>query len=94
MITINLLPVELRRAGAPSRTFLYVVGAGIALTMVAAFAYFYFQFTTSALEGRVREKSRTVASLEERAAEVDSLEEDMRDYKERERAIIEIKTKR
>jgi len=94
MITINLLPVELRRAGTPSRSLLYVVGAGIILIMLAGFAYAYLHFKVSALDSRVREKARTVASLEERAAEVDALEEDMRDYKERERAIIEIKTKR
>lgn len=94
MITINLLPAELRRASAPSRALFYLAGAGVALTMLAGFAYLYLRFNVSALSSRVAEKERSVASLGARAAEVDALADDLRDYKERERAIIEIKTKR
>ena len=94
MIQINLLPRELQKAAkTPVMLFGIVVG-GLALTLIAVCLYCYLWFNVVVLQERVEGKRDEVASLQQGAAQVDSLLEDIADYKEREKAIINIKTNR
>ena len=94
MIRINLLPKELQHAArTPVRLFITVI-VGLVLFLLAGFAYSYLWFNTLVLAERVESKKEEVEHLKTSAAEVDSLLDDIQDYKERERAIISIKTNR
>ncbi len=94
MIRINLLPRELQQAArTPVKLFITIV-AGIVLVLLSAFAYSYLWFNTMVLAERVDRKQEEVNHLKSNAAEVDSLQDDIEDYKQRERAIISIKTNR
>jgi len=94
MIRINLLPKDLQQAArTPVRLFATFIG-GIVLTLVCACTYGYLWFNAVVLDERVERKKEEVDHLKATAAEVDSLLDDIEDYKERERAIISIKTNR
>jgi Tfp pilus assembly protein PilN len=94
MIRINLLPKELQQAArTPVKLFITVV-VGIVMVMVTAFTYGIFWFDTMVLAERAQSKKEEVEHLKTSAAEVDSLLDDIDDYKQRERAIISIKTNR
>ncbi len=94
MIRINLLPKELQQAArTPVKLFVAIV-VGIVLVLGSAFTYSYFWFNTMVLAERVERKKDEVEHLKANAAEVDSLLDDIEDYKQRERAIISIKTNR
>jgi len=94
MIQINLLPKELQKAAkTPVLLFGMIVG-GIALTLVAVCLYCYLWFNVLVLEERLEGKRDEVLSLQQGAAQVDALLEDIADHKEREKAIINIKTNR
>lgn len=94
MIRINLLPKELQQAArTPVKLFVSVI-AGIVLVLAAAFAYTYLWFNSMVLAERVERKHDEVEHLKANAAEVDSLRDDIEDYKLREQAIISIKTNR
>jgi Tfp pilus assembly protein PilN len=94
MIRINLLPRELQQAArTPIKLFITFI-AGVAVTLIAGFAYGYLWFNAVVLEERAERKKQEVEHLKANAAEVDSLLDDIEDYKERERAILSIKTNR
>jgi Tfp pilus assembly protein PilN len=94
MIRINLLPKELQQAArTPMKLFVTFI-VGVALVSISACAYGYLWFNAVVLEERVERKREEVEHLKGNAAEVDSLLDDIEDYKERERAIISIKTNR
>ncbi|MBI4583627.1 MAG: hypothetical protein HY717_06365 [Planctomycetes bacterium] len=94
MIRINLLPAELQQAArTPVKLFVTIV-AGIAMVLLAVFTFSYLWFNTLVLAERVEGKKAEVDHLKANAAEVDSLLDEIKDYKERERAIISIKTNR
>lgn len=94
MIRINLLPKELQQAArTPVKLFISVV-VGIVLVLLSVFAYSYLWFNTMVLTERVDRKKDEVSHLKSNASEVDSLLDDIQDYKQRERAIINIKTNR
>ncbi|MCZ6794109.1 MAG: hypothetical protein O7J95_10915 [Planctomycetota bacterium] len=94
MIRINLLPKELQSAAKTPLIVFGTVVCGIVLTAVALFVYGYLWFNAKILEERVERKRDEVAQLQKNAMEVDALLDDIADYKERERAIIRIKTNR
>ena len=94
MIRINLLPPELQKASrTPPKVFLSIV-AMVALVAITACVYGYVCFNVIVLEERVERKRTEVEQFQASAREVDTLREDIADYKERERAIISIKTNR
>jgi Tfp pilus assembly protein PilN len=94
MIRINLLPQELQQAArTPVKLFVTIV-AGIILVLLTSVAYGYLFFNTMVLAERVERKHEEVEHLKANAAEVDSLLDDIQDYKQREHAIIGIKTNR
>lgn len=94
MIRINLLPKGLQQAArTPMKLFATFVG-GLAVSLACLCAYGYLVFNSMVLADRVERKREEVEHLKATASEVDSLLDDIEDYKERERAIISIKTNR
>ena len=94
MIRINLLPTELQRAAkTPPKFFISLVACVALLTLVAC-AYGYVCMNVMVLNERVTRKKAEVVHFQENAREVDVLLADIADYKEREKAIISIKTNR
>ena len=94
MIRINLLPKGLQQAArTPVKLFATFIG-GVVVTLACACAYGYLWFNSVVLEERADRKRDEVEHLKATASEVDSLLDDIEDYKERERAIISIKTNR
>lgn len=94
MIRINLLPKELQTAAKTPLILFGTFVAGLALTGVLVIAYAYLWFNSIVLQERVDRKREEVAQLEENARDMDALLADIADYKEREKAIISIKTNR
>lgn len=94
MIRINLLPRELQQATrTPVKLFATFLG-GVALCLVGVSLYAYFWFNVVVLQERAERKHVEVEHLKKTAQEVDALLDDIADYKEREKAIISIKTNR
>ena len=94
MIRINLLPKDLQQAARTPVKLFATILAGVALSTVFVCAYAYIWFNVIVLSERVERKREEVEHLQKNASEVDSLLDDIADYKERERAIISIKTNR
>ncbi len=94
MIRINLLPKDLQQAArTPVKLFVTFI-VGIVVVLISACTYGYLWFNVVVLEERADRKREEVDHLKANATEVDSLLDDIEDYKERERAIISIKTNR
>jgi Tfp pilus assembly protein PilN len=94
MIRINLLPKELQHAArTPAKLFL-AIAAGAAFSAVLVCTYVYLWFSVDVFHERAERKREEVEHLQKSAAEVDALLDDIADYKEREKAIISIKTNR
>lgn len=94
MIRINLLPKELQNAAKTPFILFCTFICGLVLTAVSVFVYGYLWFNVIVLQERVERRQDEVAELRENASEVDSLRDDISDYREREKAIISIKTNR
>jgi Tfp pilus assembly protein PilN len=94
MIRINLLPRELQQASrTPVRLFVTFL-CGLVICLLAVCFYAYLWFNVVVLEERVERKQVEVEHLKKSAEEVDALTDDIADYREREKAIISIKTNR
>ena len=94
MIRINLLPKELQQAArTPAKLFITAL-TGMTLCLILVCTYVYFWFSVVVFQERVERKKEEVEQLQKTAAEVDALLDDIADYKEREKAIISIKTNR
>ena len=94
MIHINLLPKELQRAAKTPVLLFATIVTGVTLVAVAIVAYAYLWLNVGVLQDRVARKKALVRTLQRNAEQVDALNEDIEDYKEREKAIINIKTNR
>jgi len=94
MIRINLLPKELQQAARTPMKLFATILVGVALSTICVCVYAYVWFNVIVLEERADRKHEEVAHLQKNAAEVDSLLDDIADYKEREKTIISIKTNR
>jgi len=94
MIRINLLPRELQQAARTPLKLFATFLVGIAVCMICLCVYGYFWFNVIVLKERVERKHDEVEHLKKSASEVDALLDDIADYKEREKAIISIKTNR
>lgn len=73
--------------------FFTIVG-GVTVTLFLGFALVWFRFSLGDLREQVETRQFAVKSLQEKASEVDRINEDISFYKEREKAILEIKSKR
>jgi hypothetical protein len=94
MLRINLLPKELQSAAKTPVVIFATVVAGVTLTLVAVCILCYLWFKVVVLKERLERKRDEVSQLQRHASEVDALLEDIADYKEREKAIISVKTNR
>jgi len=94
MIHINLLPKELQNAARTPAKLFFIVLAGASLTMVLVCTYAYLWFSVDVFAERADWKRDEVHDFQRKAGEVDALLDDIADYKEREKAIISIKTNR
>ena len=94
MIHINLLPKELQRAAKTPVLLFVTVIAGVAVTAILACAYAYLWIDVGVVKDRVSRKQYEVRTLQANADQLDALESDIDDYREREKAIIAIKTNR
>ncbi len=93
-VRINLLPPELRRTGMDPRMKLLLGAsvAGFAVLVLACWGFLVFE--TSGIREELGVKRQELVGLKAEARKVDSLQDEISDYKERERAIISIKTNR
>ncbi|HNR98200.1 MAG TPA: hypothetical protein PKX48_04870 [Planctomycetota bacterium] len=94
MIRVNLLPEEFRRTGGQQPLMLGVLLGGVVPLAILGCVYVYLWFNAIVAEEKLALLQQEVSQLNAQAAEVDSLQEDIADYKERERNIIQIKTNR
>lgn len=93
-IRINLLPPELRSEGMSPRHKLALCVSGLAVIVLLFSTWLYLVVSTSGLEEQLALRKGVIAGLRDEATQVDSLLDEINDYKERERAIISIKTNR
>ena len=93
-VRINLLPTELQRTGLDPKMKLLLgaSAAGFAVLVLACWGYFAWE--TSGLHQELALKQQEIVGLKAEALKVDSLQDEISDYKERERAIISSKTNR
>lgn len=94
MIKINLLPEEFQKSARTPPKFFIAIIAGVVLVAVLLCAFGSLYLNTIVLDERVSRKRTEVEHFQNSAREVDALLEDIADYKEREKAIISIKTNR
>lgn len=94
MIRINLLPSELQRAARTPRVIFFTLIGGVVSSMLLGVVAAWLWFSVDTLGGHVSRRQADIAVANENAQEVDRINEDIAFYKEREMAIIEIKTRR
>ena len=93
-IRINLIPPELRRTGVKPRLKLLLGASASGLFVLVLSCWVYLACETSGLRDELAAKRQAIVALKGEAVKVDSLQDEISDYKERERAIISIKTNR
>jgi len=93
-IRINLLPPEFRSAGVDPKLKLILGASGLAAVGLLLFTWLYLVFSTSSLGDELESRQQDVFACKKEAVQVDTLLDEINDYKERERAIISIKTNR
>ena len=94
MIRINLLPEELQRAASTARNLFLALVAGVVCTAVFAVVVIFLYWNVLSMRDQLENRRIQVDLVKEKAYEVDRINEDIAFYKEREKAIIEIKTQR
>ena len=94
MIKINLLPPDLQRAASLPKLVFYTLSASVVAVMLVGIASLWIWIDTGNLESNVENRRAEVANIEAQASQLDRINEDIAYYKEREKAIIQIKTRR
>ncbi|MCI0651068.1 MAG: hypothetical protein L0Z55_04215 [Planctomycetes bacterium] len=94
MIRINLLPEELQRAASTPKGLFFGLAGGVAATLVLGVVMIFMYWNVLSLRDRVESRKIEVDLVKEKAYEVDRINEDIAFYKEREKAIIQIKSHR
>ncbi len=94
MIQINLLPPELQKAARTPKTLFFTLTGGVALCTVLGFTTLWLWISLSSLKDDVDRRRVDVSLVKDKASEVERINEDIAFYKEREKAIIKIKSKR
>ena len=93
-IRINLLPPEFRSAGVDPKLKLILGASGLAAAGLLLLTWLYLVFSTSSLGDELQDRQQDIFAYKKEAVQVDTLLDEINDYKERERAIISIKTNR
>ena len=94
MIKINLLPPELQRAASLPKLVFYTLSGSTVAVMLVGIAALWTWIDTGNMKRNLDNRRTEVASIESQASLLDRINEDIAYYKERERAIIQIKTRR
>ncbi len=94
MIKINLLPPELQRAASLPKLVFYTLSASVVSVMLVGIAGVWIWIDTGNMKNNLENRRAEVASIEAQASQLDRINEDIAYYKEREKAIIQIKTRR
>jgi Tfp pilus assembly protein PilN len=94
VIKINLLPPELQRAASLPKLVFYTLSASVVSVMLVGIAGVWIWIDTGNMKNNLENRRAEVASIEAQASQLDRINEDIAYYKEREKAIIQIKTRR
>lgn len=94
MLKINLLPEELQRAAKTPLALFFTLIGGVVATTVLACGVLWLWMNARSLEREAEAWQIQVRAIQDEAREVDRLNEDIELYKDREKAIIEIKARR
>ena len=94
MIRVNLLPPELRRTVGTPPVLFGAILAGIVVVALIGCVYVYLWLNLLVLEQDRLGLSQQVEQKQLQAEERNALLEDIKDYKDRERSIVQIKTNR
>ena len=94
MIKINLLPPELQRAASLPKLVFYTLSASVVTVMLAGIASLWVWIDTGNMKQNLENRRAEVSNIESQASQLDRINEDIAYYKEREKAIIQIKTRR
>ena len=94
MIKINLLPPELQRAASLPKLVFYTLSASVVTVMMVGIASLWVWIDTGNMEQNLENRRAEVSNIESQASQLDRINEDIAYYKEREKAIIQIKTRR
>lgn len=94
MIKINLLPPELVRAASLPKLVFYTLAGSVVAVMLGGIASLWMWIDTGNMERGLENRRQEVSLIEGQASELDRINEDIAYYKEREKAIIQIKTRR
>jgi len=94
VIKINLLPPELVRAASLPKLVFYSLAGSTVAVMLAGIASLWVWIDTGNMKRNLENRRQEVSLVESQASELDRINEDIAYYKEREKAIIQIKTRR
>lgn len=94
MIKINLLPEDLQRAASLPKLVFYTMAGSVVAVMLVGIAALWTWIDTENRVRHVENRRDEVARLEAQASQLDRINDDIAYYKEREKAIIQIKTRR
>jgi len=94
VIKINLLPPELQRAASLPKLVFYTLTASVTAVMLVGIASLWVWIDKGNLETAVQDRETEVSRLEAQAEQLDRINKDIDYYRERESAIIQIKTRR
>ncbi len=94
MIKINLLPPELQRAASLPKLVFYTLASSVVTVMLIGIAALWIWIDTGNMKKNLENRRAEVSQVEQQASQLDRLNEDIAYYKEREKAIIQIKTRR
>ncbi len=94
MIKINLLPPELVRAASLPKLVFYTLAGSAVAVMLVGIASLWIWIDTGNVRRNLEHRRQEVTMVESQASELDRINEDIAYYKEREKAIIQIKTRR
>ena len=94
MIRINLLPPELQKAARAPRNLFITFVVGAAVTTTVGVTLFWLWISVNGLHDEADRRQVELTIAEDKAREVDRINEDIALYKDREKAIIEIRSRR
>lgn len=89
-----MLPKELQKAARTPRVVFYTLAVSTAMVTVTGVGLLWLWITAGNMEALAMERHANLVTLQEEAAEVDRISEDIAFYKQREDSILNIKTRR
>ncbi len=94
MIRVNLLPPEMKKAARTPKVLFFTLIIGVAVTMLFGFTSIWLWISLKSLQNEVENRQIGVTIAQQRASEVDRIREDIAIFKDREKVIIEIRSRR